>query len=298
VCFRWGGAYVSHASLGIDLGGTRIKAVRLSATGEIVSKEIFPTADDGTGAWLATVAGLVREFDGPVGLSAPGLAEPAHRWIEHMPGRLQGLEKFDWTRELNRTVRVWNDAQAALLGERLLGAARGFSDVVLLTLGTGVGGAIISGGRLLHGAIGRAGHLGHMTVDAVGAPDITGTPGSLEDALGDATVRSRTGFPSTQALLEAVAAGDAAASACWHQSVRALAAAIASLGNIVDPEAFVIGGGIASAGPRLFEPLDEFLSGMEWRPAGHRCRVLPAKLGEWAGAVGAAHAASSPTIDL
>ena len=195
---------MSHASLGIDLGGTRIKAVRLSATGEIVSKEIFPTADDGTGAWLATVAELAREFDGPVGLSAPGLAEPAHRWIEHMPGRLQGLEKFDWTRELNRTVRVWNDAQAALLGERLLGAARGISDVVLLTLGTGVGGAIISGGRLMHGAIGRAGHLGHMTVDAGGAPDITGTPGSLEDAIGDATVRSRTGLPSTQALLEAV----------------------------------------------------------------------------------------------
>jgi glucokinase len=151
---------------------------------------------------------------------------------------------------------------------------------------------------LLHGAIGRAGHLGHMTVDAGGAPDITGTPGSLEDAIGDATVRSRTGLPSTQALLEAVASGDAAASACWHQSVRALAAAMASLGNIIDPEAFVIAGGIASAGPRLFEPLDEFLSGMEWRPAGHRFRVLPAELGEWAGAVGAAHAASSPTIDL
>ncbi len=204
---------------------------------------------------------------------------------------MAGLEGFRWADFLQRRVNVLNDAHAALLGEVWQGAAAGARDAVLLTLGTGVGGAIISGGHLLTGHIGRAGHLGHITLDRHGAPGITGTPGSLEDAVGNATVaaRSQGRFASTRDLLGAVQAGDAFAGQVWDASVQALAAGMASLINAFDPEVFILGGGIAAgAGDLLLTPLSRHLDAMEWRPGGHRVRVVIATLGEWAGATGAA----------
>ena len=130
-------------------------------------------------------------------------------------------------------------------------------DVILLTLGTGVGGAILANGQLLRGKIGRAGHLGHVTVDPDGPADICRMPGSLEDAIGDCTIVSRTGgrFKTTKALVDAAAGGDAEARRIWRRSVRLLAIAIASFVNVIDPEIVVIGGGIAKSGPALFGPL-------------------------------------------
>jgi glucokinase len=210
-----------------------------------------------------------------------------------MPERLQGLEGLDWTSFLNapKMVPVLNDAHAALLGEVWVGAAHGFENVILLTLGTGVGGAAMVGGRLLRGHIGRAGHLGHSSLDPDGPPDCAGTPGSLEVAIGNCTILERSGgrFNTTHELIAAHLKGDAEASAIWLKSVKALAAGICSFINILDPEAVIVGGGIARAGPALFGPLQRFLERMEWRPGGHRARILPAQLGELAGAFGAAY---------
>jgi glucokinase len=162
--------------------------------------------------------------------------------------------------------------------------------VVLLTLGTGVGGGALVDGRLLAGHVGRAGHLGHVTVDADGAPDIVGTPGSLEDAIGECTLAERSGgrFRTTEALVRAAGEGDRDAAAVWLRSVRRLACAIASLVNVLDPEVVLLGGGIARAGPALFDPLARFLDALEWRPLGTATPVVPAALGELAGAFGAA----------
>src|SRR5690606_23919840 len=117
----------------------------------------------------------------------------------------------------------------------------------LLTLGTGVGGAILSEGRLLRGHLGRAGHFGHVTVDSAGLPDIVGTPGSLEDAIGNHSLSARSGgrYTSTADLVADVARGDAEATAVWSRSIRDLAAGITSLINVVDPETVLLGGGIA-----------------------------------------------------
>jgi len=299
-----------HA-IGIDLGGTRIKTICLrTADGEIVAQDQSETRDGespsgGTPAFAESAATTIREYQTrfgisqpPIGVSAPGLASRDARCIAYMPGRLAGLENFDWGEFLGRPgqIPVINDAHAALLGEISRGAAQGYDDVILITLGTGVGGAIVSGGRLLRGAIGRAGHLGHLTTDFRGPADICGTPGSLEDAIGFCTLERRSGgrFHSTTELVEAAESGDAAAQEIWETSIRALAASIASLVNTLDPAAVIIGGGIAEAGAALFGPLDSILEEYEWRPAGHRVRVLPAKLGEWAGAVGAAHLAQNP----
>jgi glucokinase len=162
---------------------------------------------------------------------------------------------------------------------------------------TGVGGAILADGRLLRGHLGRAGHLGHITVDADGPPDIVRTPGSLEDAIGDCTVSRRSAgrFSSTKALVAAHLAGDAAATDVWLRSVRHLAAGITSIVNALDPEVVILGGGIAAAGDALFIPLRQHLDEMEWRPTGRAVPILPATLGDRAGAIGAAHAALEDT---
>lgn len=288
---------MSDYLVGIDLGGTRIKAVAVTPQGHEYSRAYESTDDsEGDMPWRgkvqSLVAGFANQFGSPaaIGLSAPGLAARDARSISYMPGRLQGLENFGWSDHLKAPVRVLNDAHAALLGEAWLGAVAGKRNVFLLTLGTGVGGAILSDGQLLRGTIGRAGHLGHITMNPMGAPDIVNTPGSLEDAIGDSTVvaRSAGNFSSTRDLVTAHQNGDDFASRVWLDSVRALAAGIASLINALDPEAVVLGGGIMAAGDALLTPLRNFLDQMEWRPGGHQVPIVPAILGDYAGALGAA----------
>ncbi len=284
--------------LGIDLGGSSIKAVAVTPGGRTLSTVSEPFVDRDM-EWAvklrAVCERLQREQGAPadgIGVSAPGLAARDARSIAVMPGRLRGLEGLDWTEYLGaaQVVPVLNDAHAALLGEVWLGAARGLRDVLLFTLGTGVGGAAMVDGRLLRGAIGRAGHLGHVVLDWNGPVDDFNTPGSLEYFMGNKTIEQRTAgrFATTHALVAAAQAGDAAAQAIWLQSVRALGASIGSMINVLDPEAVIIGGGIARAGAALFEPLERFVRQYEWFAAGQRVRLLPAQLGDLAGAYGSA----------
>ena len=289
---------MSHA-LGIDLGGSSIKAVAVTPEGRTLAQRQVGFDPDADQDWAKRIRALVGEFrsehgnpSAGIGVSAPGLAARDERSIAVMPGRLSGLEGLDWTRFLDspKPVPVLNDAHAALMGEAWLGAARGFRNVILLTLGTGVGGAIIAEGKLLRGAFGKAGHMGHFCLDPQGPPDVCGMPGSLEMAIGNCTIARRTGgrFQTTHDMVAASSAGDALAREIWLGSVRALACAIGSFANILDPEAVIIGGGIARSGVALFEPLQRYLDEVEWRPGGGRVKLLPASLGELAGAYGAA----------
>ena len=293
-------------SLGLDIGGTRIKAACVSEYGAMLDWRSVETAADGS--WMArvseTVDAIQKDLGSPalrIGVAAPGLAARDARSISFMPGRLPGLEGLDWTVFLNAQspVLVLNDAHAALLGESAFGAAAGLQDAFMLTLGTGVGGAILSGGKIMSGHLGRAGHLGHISLNPKGAPDIVNTPGSLEDAIGECTLsaRSNGAYTTTQALVEDYLKGVATAREIWLRSVRALACAIAGLINVLDPEAVIIGGGIANAGNALFAPLNEFLDTFEWRPAGRRVKIVAAKLGEKAGALGAGHRAAVRASD-
>lgn len=289
-------------AIGIDLGGSSVKAVAVTPDGQPLGQANVDFNPEVPLDWAETVRAIARRLEGEqgapashVGLSAPGLAARDERSIAHMPGRLQGLEGLDWTRHLGtaRPVPVLNDAQAALLGEAWLGAARGYQNVILITLGTGVGGAAIVDGHLLRGHLGRAGHLGHLSLDIDGPADVCGTPGSLEVFIGNCTVQERTRgrFRTTHELVAAHLAADAEASSYWNRSVRALACAVVSFVNLFDPEAVVIGGGIARAGEALFAPLRHYVSDMEWQPGGQAVRIVPASLGELAGAYGAARRA-------
>ena len=288
--------------IGIDIGGTRIKALAVSEHGHVLGETIEPTADDGSGSWKPRVRAAAQSLAAKIGhppvahgVAAPGIAARDGLHIASMPGRLRGLEGQTWQAELDSPapVPVLNDAQAALLGEIWLGAGHGSSNAILLTLGTGVGGAAMVDGHLLRGHLGRAGHLGHISLNPSGSPGIVGTPGSLEDAIGNHTVALRTNglYSDTKELVQAASAGEPVARAAWETSVQALAAAMAGFINVLDPECIILGGGIALAGPALFAPLTTFLDRFEWRPGCHRVKVLPAKLGDRAGALGAARAA-------
>ena len=284
-------------SIGVDLGGTNIKIVVISKEGDVLDYLTCDTAD-AEGSWARTIKyqlELIQDKRGSaprhIGLAAPGLAARDGRSIAYMQGRMRGLQGFVWQDFLGAPVLVLNDAHAALLGEAWQGAAKGFRNVILLTLGTGVGGAVLVDGRLIKGQIGRAGHLGHVSVNSDGAPDIVNTPGSLEQMIGNYNIAERSGgrFTSTRKLVEAHLAGDNDATAIWLRSIFHLAAAVASYINAFDPEIVIVGGGIAQAGTALFEPLRKELDRFEWRPMGHQVQVIPAALGEKAGAIGAAY---------
>jgi glucokinase len=285
--------------LGIDLGGTHVKGIVVDATGRLLAEDARPTDDGVAGAWRDNVRSLVADLlercpgIAAAGLCAPGLASADEKMIVSMPGRLKGLEGLDWSDELGLPTVVLNDAHAALLGEVWLGAARGGTNVLMVTLGTGVGGAAMVDGRLLRGHLGRAGHVGHISLNPDGAPDIVHTPGSLEDAIGDCTVRERSSgrFATTRELVAAVSAGDGAARDVWERSVRALGAGLASLINVLDPQVVVLGGGIVAAGEVLLAPLGAALERMEWRIGSSKVALVPAMLGAQAGAFGAAQRA-------
>jgi glucokinase len=294
-------------SIGIDVGGTAIKAVVVDAEGTILKRKSLPTNDgaDSVAEWTQNARQIIQDFEkeigstaSSIGISAPGLAAADDRSIAYLPGKMEDIQGFNWTEALNREslVPVLNDAHAALLGEAWIGAVQGKQNVVLLTLGTGVGGAITSGGRLLKGVIGRAGHLGHMSLDIDGPTSNCGTPGAIEIMIGNYTVqeRSKGRFSSTRDLVDAHEANDPVATEIWLRSIRALGCAIASYINIIDPEIVVITGGISIVGKTLMDPLNAVLDEVEWRPGGHQVPVVFGKLDMWAGAVGAAYAALHP----
>ncbi|ADB38662.1 ROK family protein [Spirosoma linguale] len=288
-----------RTAIGIDLGGTRIKGVLIDTnTGTVLHQLITPTGDGKSGHWKRAVAetiwALNQQAAEPVqgiGLSAPGLPTPDNTAIACMPGRLQGLEGFDWSAYLGQPVRVLNDAHAALMAEARFGALKGVQHGLMLTLGTGVGGGLLLNGHLYQGFFQMAGHLGHVTVNADSVhPDITSMPGSLEDAIGNVTVgrRSFGRYTNTHELLDGYRRGEPLATQVWLTSIRHLAVSMASLANAFSPEIMVLGGGIMQADRDLLDPLQTFFDLFEWRPAGKATTIRRAYYEEWAGAIGAA----------
>ncbi len=283
--------------IGIDLGGTRIKGVVLDENGNILHQLYTPTNDSSEQFWKQAIASTVQSLqqhikgnDFIVGLSAPGIPNEYNTCISHMPGRLQGLEGFVWSDYLHQPAWVANDAIAAMAAEARFGAAKGRKNAILLTLGTGVGGAILIEGRIYQGAFQKAGHLGHTTVDSEGENDVCNLPGSLEEAIGNCSLKKRSlgKYDYTHQLLEDYRKGDHFACWLWLTSVRKLSIGIASLTNALSPELVILGGGVTEAGEDLFGPLKSFMSLYEWRAGGNRTTIVKAHFGDMAGAIGAA----------
>ncbi len=288
---------MSKALIGIDLGGTRIKSVALDREGNILAQLYMPTQDGDDALWKQAISASIEKLkeklgssDFVIGISAPGLPNEENSAIAYMPGRLQGLENFNWSGFFNRKTWVLNDAVSAMMAEAKLGTAKNIKHAVLITLGTGVGGAILIDGKPYQGNFQKAGHIGHITVDHEGEPDVTGMPGSLEDAIGNCTVhkRSHGKFKDTHELLDAYRKGDHFARTVWLTSVKKLAVGIACVTNVLSPECVILAGGITEAGIDLFEPLEHFMSLYEWRAGGNKTSILKSQFGDMAGAIGAA----------
>ncbi|MCB0610770.1 MAG: ROK family protein [Lewinellaceae bacterium] len=298
--------FLNPHTIGIDLGGTQIKGVLLNTSGEAVRQQILPTDDEPGGDWKEKVRELAEGLkasapveDFRIGLSAPGLANAENTAITYMPDRLSGLENFIWGEFLGAPTWVLNDAHAALMAEAEFGAAKGCRNVLLLTLGTGVGGGILINGELYQGQFQMAGHFGHFSVNANDDErSLLGAPGSLEYAIGNYSIRRRSfgKFSSTMDLLKAYRTGDPFATWLWLESVRKLAAGIASLSNAFSPEIVVLSGGITLAGNDLFQPLESFLDIYGFRPENNKIAIRRAHFAELSGAIGAAAFALKKSI--
>lgn len=284
-------------SIGIDLGGTRIKGVAIGITGKVLHQSYTSTNDGEGEVWKDAIAATVNDLKQKlnidkisVGISAPGLPNKENTAIGFMPGRLEGLENFIWSNYLRCPVYVLNDGVAALVAEAKTGAAKESTNAIMVTLGTGVGGALLIHGKAFQGSFNKAGHIGHTVVDCDADCDVTGMPGSLEECIGNCSIEKRTNgkFTSTHELLKAFRNGDTFAKDVWLTSVRKLAIGIASASNLISPDTIIIGGGIAEADDDLFIPLNKWFDVFEWQPGGIRPQIVKAVHGDLAGAIGAA----------
>lgn len=285
--------------LGIDLGGTAIKIGCFDQSGACLKSLSVPTPQPATPeAVLETMVAAIAELNSKfqiaaIGVGTPGPADAVGR-IARVAINLTNWHDVplaDWLEaKTGCPTIIANDANCAGLGEAWLGAGRWFRNMILLTLGTGVGGAIILDGKLFVGHHGTAGELGLITLNPDGPPCNSGNQGSLEQFVSVPAIRRRMGMEPSE-LGQMALAGDPQALEFWQAYGRDLGAGLASLLYVLTPEAVIIGGGV-SASAEFFLPAA--LAEVERRvlPSSRAgLQLLPAELGNQAGMVGAARLA-------
>ena len=287
---------VNSQVIGIDLGGTAIKLGRFAPDGTCLQSLTVATPQPATPeAVVAAMVDAIAQIDPPqhtiaIGVGTPGPADAAGR-IAKVAINLQGWHDVplaDWLEaKTSLPTIVANDANCAGLGEAWLGAGRRFQNLILLTLGTGVGGAIILDGKLFVGHQGAAGELGLITLNPDGPKCNSGNQGSLEQSVSVTAIRRRTA--KEPAELGALAqAGDPDALTFWQEYGKDLGIGLTSLIYVLTPEAIVIGGGV-SASAEFFLPSVKAEIEQRVLPTSRLgLQILPAELGNSAGIVGAA----------
>jgi glucokinase len=311
--------------LGVDLGGTNIVVGALSEDGsaEYAMRSEPTGADQGAAAVVDRMVRMIetvmaeaiaatgsgREACLGVGVGAPGP-------LDREKGLVITTPNLGWTNfplrdviaeRVGLTVTLDNDANCATLGEWWLGAARGARNVVGMTIGTGIGGGLILGGRLYHGSSDVAGEVGHMTIDVTGRRCKCGNYGCLEAYASGPSIaeRAREALQGdSTSLLHAMAGGDLAhltaatvydaakqgdevAMEVVTETARFLGTGLGNLLNVFNPDVVVIAGGVTQAGESLFEPLRREVRRRAFKPAVDACRIVPGELPGTAGVAGA-----------
>ncbi|MFP5225726.1 MAG: ROK family protein [Actinomycetota bacterium] len=304
-------------AIGIDIGGTKLAGAAVDERGQILARKELPSSARNDVTIVSGVAKLVDELKAiaprvkGVGIGCAGLIDDRSGVVvtsPNLPLRDIGLRDMLSTR-VGLPVILENDANVAAVGEALVGAGAGRSPVLCVTVGTGIGGGIVVDGRLLRGANGFAGEVGHMVVDPDGPVCACGSKGCLEamasgNALGRVALeriedpaavalreRRDAGAKVTGALVGALAAdGDPFAGSIIIEAGRWLGLGLANLANLLDPEVIVVGGGAGSGTADLLLP--SAVGALSERLLGHGFRlapeVVPAALGNAAGVTGAA----------
>ena len=282
--------------IGVDLGGSAIKLGRFDQQGACLQSLTIATPQPASPqAVLQAIVEAIAQIDPEqksvaIGVGTPGPADAAGR-IARVAINLAGWQDIplaDWLEAATGKPTVLaNDANCAGLGEYWLGAGNRFQDVIVLTLGTGVGGAVILNGKLFVGRDGSAGELGLITLNPDGPDCNSGNAGSLEQYTSVRAIRRRTGLEPHE-LGDRAEAGDAEAIAFWQAYGRDLGAGLASLIYVLTPEAVIIGGGISASAKFFFPAVQAEIDRRVLASSRAGLQLLPAELGNQAGIVGAA----------
>ena len=292
--------------LAVDLGGTNLRMAAVDREGSVLHLVKRPTPDGVTGEQLA---GLLSEMGAEnaaatgnsflaIGIGVPGnvlTSGVVHR-LPNIP-TLEGVDlKSVVSEKFDIPVVLDNDATAAAIGERWLGASKGIYDSILITLGTGVGGGVIVKGEPLRGPDGGAGKLGHICVEPDGHPCGCGSHGCIEQyASATAMVRmaceAGLKVSNSRELYEKWQRGDKTAKAVFESVGRHLGITLAGLVNTFNPEIIVIGGGAAAAWDAFIGPLRDEISRRAFKEPVERARIVKTQLGDDAGILGAARSA-------
>jgi glucokinase len=288
--------------IGVDVGGTKIAAGAVDRRGAVTARSERPTPTSSEEALLSALDEMVEQVSETVGgVEALGFGIPST--IDQRAGRaiasvhipLTGIElRKRMGERFKLPVAIDNDANAAAIAEWKLGAGSGARDMVMLTLGTGIGGGLILDGKPYRGWIGAGAELGHMVLKYDGPPCIGTCPGRghfealCSGTAADAVARSVMSEDATgHDLVRLAGDGDARATEALAGLGRILGAGLASLVNVFNPEVIVLGGGFGEAGELLFAPAREVVATEALAPARDLVRIVPAQLGPEAGLIGA-----------
>ncbi len=301
--------------LGIDVGGTSIKAgiftldgqlkeVRTIPTSDLTKPEAFDEVTDGLSNLVSAVDATIADV-AAVGLDIPGPvdAEGKVGFLPNIKLDPDGFKNALRSTFMNAKLAFVNDANAAALGEMWMGGAKGVKNFIMLTLGTGVGGGVVLNGQLVAGAVGAGGELGHLTMNYEETRTCgCGRRGCLEQyasasgivtlykdacAKAGATPCELSGRSDSYSVFKAMAAGDVCAREAISQMLEYLARAMAQLSCAVDPEMFVIGGGVVGSFDVFKDELTERFQN-HCLPICRNTKIVPAALGNQAGMYGAA----------
>ena len=279
---------------GIDLGGTQVRVALARSDGQLVASVKTKTASVATPEamvdWAASeidrhrgrekVRSITIAAPGPIDVKRGVLVNPPNLPWQNVPlaamlGRVTGAK-----------VQLANDADMAGLGEFHHGAGRGTRNMVYITWSTGVGGGLIIDGKLHRGGHGTAGEVGHMIIDPNGPLDSCGQRGCLEAFIGGKNIARETGHSAAE-LFAAAARGDREARMIVERAARYMGIALISLTNVIDPEMFVIGGGVSRSWALVQPTIVETLNSSPFIKPARRPLVRRARLGDRAGQVGA-----------
>ena len=301
----------TRPAIGIDFGGTSIKSAvvhegRLLAHGEPIDTEQFPNKNALLDEILRVIAALRAQHPevAAIGVGLPGFVDSVNG-IVHELTNVTGWDEVPLrailTERTGLAAIIENDAKAMAYGEWKYGAAQNGRNVICITLGTGVGGGLILDGRLYRGAQLAAGEIGHASIDYRGVPGPYGDRGGLEEYVGNHQIAQRAAEMYRDAghdvpvekctprdLEVAARDGDPVALAMWDRVGAEIGCALVNAIWILNPDAIVIGGGVAKAGDLLFEPIRRIVE-KRTDPLFHEnLRIVPAALGNEAGMIGCA----------
>ncbi len=309
-----------RCAIGVDFGGTYVKMARVDERGAIGARASFSTAGlKGVPGWLdeverhvgALLADMPRDAEwAGIGVGVPGFVDYAKGFVHdltNVPGWTAVPLAELLAKRFGKIARVDNDVNAMAVGECTYGAGQAYQHAVFLTLGTGVGGGLLINNNLYRGAYSMAGEIGHVSIDMNGVAAPMGK-GGVEQYVGNKRIVERAlreidaGRPSRileraagkreavtpKLICEAAAAGDELAKEIFDFTADCLATMMASVAYLLQPQAFIVGGGVSAAGPVLFDPLRRHLNERLSPYFAERLVIKRAELGNDAGVIGSA----------